>query len=195
MVKMLSYKNRKRQGVVLLELIVSIGLFIIVMFISVGSFLVVLNSHRQALATRKGVDSLAFVLEDVVRISRLGSLYHCDSSGTITLPQDCAGGAAYLVLEPSGGDTADSTDQVIYMLDSSSGKGIVKKSVDGGTIFIPLNSPDVDVQDLKFYVSGSDELDGNPARILITLKSLVDTGKVQVPIQLQTTVAERSPDF
>ena len=70
--KMINPKNNK-SGFTLVELMVSVSLFVIVMTISMGSILSVFNANRKAKNIRNVMDNINFTLEGMTRTIRFGS--------------------------------------------------------------------------------------------------------------------------
>lgn len=101
--------SQSQKGFTLLEAMVAISIFTVVMVLGISALLTVSNTHKKTQNLRSIVDSVSYMMEDISRNMRLGSLYHCFTassiqmadldmlSNTITDPADCPspGGGAY----------------------------------------------------------------------------------------------------
>lgn len=145
------YNNES--GFSLVEMVVAVGLFSIVMVVSVATLFALVNAHRKAQALQSVINNLNISLDGMARALRMGSHYHCGSTGTISEPRDCAAGDVFLAFEPYGGAANDLTDQWVYKYEGSQ----LLKSENGGAsgTFFPLTAPEIVIEDLKFYVRGS----------------------------------------
>src|SRR3989344_8196571 len=93
--------KRLTKGFSLIEIMVSLSLFIVVIVISMGSILSVLDANRKSQSLRAVMDNLNFTLESMTRSIRFGQNYHCGSSGDITASLDCTLGADSLTVKAS----------------------------------------------------------------------------------------------
>jgi len=118
-------------GFTLVEVMISVGLFVTVMLIGVGAVLNTNVTHKRTLAVRQVLDSVNFLIEDMARNIRLGSNYHCNTgidpdnfsgyNANIEDPQDCDPEALSIAFEPMEGVYGDETDQMAYIIDSDGG--------------------------------------------------------------------------
>ena len=69
--------TRKTQGFTLIELIVSVGLFALVMLVATGAYYTLIALDRKARATNQVVSSLAFAVDTMTRGVRTGTNYRC----------------------------------------------------------------------------------------------------------------------
>ena len=186
-----SVSSQSERGFTLVELMVSISLFAIVMTISMGSIFSVFNANEKSESLRAVMDNLNFTLEAMTRTIRFGINYHCDATtGVISVPRDCAGGAdSFSVLDSSG-------RQVTYKLSGTR----IARVVNGGSDYY-LTSADVTIQKLKFYVFGSTLYSNGgdlyqPQVIMVVGGYAGGVGKSnsQTSFSLETTVSQRSFD-
>ena len=183
-----------KHGFTLIEIIVAVALFAAVMVVSVGAILSISDASRKAQGVRSAMDNLNFVLEAMAREMRVGSSYHCITGPALPVspsgPEDCSdtGGSAITFLDSSG-------VRVWYTLSD----GVIKKFE--GTVLadasqlLEVTAPEITVDTLSFYVSGSLAGEGKQPRIWITVTGSAETGKrVRTEFQLQTTVSQRLID-
>lgn len=132
-----------KSGVTLIELIVSIGLFVIAIYISFGALVTLFDSNNKSQTIFSAMSNLNYAIESFTRDIRFADVYHCGISSSLSSPADCSGGDTALAVTTSGVTT-------IYRLSSSR----IEKSVGGGS-YLPVTGSDVTIQYLKFYVAGS----------------------------------------
>ncbi len=183
--------HKHTSGFTLIEIMVAIGIFAIVMTVSTGSLLSIINADKKSQSLKSVMNNLNFALDSMSRTIRVGTTYHCGNSGDLTSVQDCTGGSSYLAFERSGGNSGDSSDQIVYKL---SGTQIVK-STDGGATFIGFTAPEVVIDTLNFYVNGTTSADNNQPRVIMVVRGSAGTNeRTRTPFSLQTTVTQRALD-
>lgn len=189
-------------GFTLIEVMVSIGLFTVIMIVGITAILGVNNTYRKTRTMRSAIDNLSFIMEDMARNIRLGYLYKCVNSDQISPteveePEDgvgCAGIAFEPFWNPVPGENALNQDQVVYYIsEDGDGFGSIYKSMDGGESYAPMNSLDldIDVAHSSFTVFGTSEIDGEQPSVLIRLSGTATSGSKTTDFHLQTTVSQR----
>lgn len=158
---MKSLLSKNSKGFTLVEMIVSLGLFTIVLFIATSAFLSVVNADRKSRATRIATDNLNLALEDMMRKIKTGYAYGCDAGG------DCASGTVFSFTDQIGvnfiykrgvgsgaivSGTAFSGCGSAYY---TSTQGCLLREEGGTTVPMIATSPEIDITSLKFAVSGS----------------------------------------
>lgn len=198
-------KNTRQQGFTLIEMIVSIGLFSVVMVLGASTLLSVVDANRKTQSLKSAINNLNFAVESMARTIRVGSSYHCGASGPVpvTDPLDCFGGATFFAFEKENGISSDSEDQVVYCLYNGSvcidtGKQIAR-STDAGANYIAITAPDVVIDSLRFYVTGA-SVEATPPqlqpKVVVSIDGHVgDSLRTQTYFKLQTTVSQRLLDF
>lgn len=141
------------RGFTLIELLVSVGLFTVVMTISVGTLLALINANQKAQSLKSVINNLNFGLDSMLRTIRTGRTYNCMTSPSIpsVLPggvADCANGKSGLVL------TDDHGNRLAYRYDNAS-KRISRRDMVSGSAWIALTAPEVVIDDMLFYVTGT----------------------------------------
>jgi type II secretory pathway component PulJ len=183
--------RRTAAGFTLIELIVSISLFIVVSLISIGGLLAIVEANRKSQSFKTVVNNLSFGLESLSKTMRVGNTYHCGSGGSINDPQNCPGGDSFIAYERSGGTPGDSSDQIVYRLNSNT----IERSTDGGGTYLSVTSSEVEVTDFSVYVFGSAPSDGLQPRVLIIIRGNVDLGKnARTEFNIQTNISQRDLD-
>lgn len=102
-------KNQELQsGFTLVELIVSMALFIIVVFITTSAFLNIANLSKKAQTTRAAMDSINIAIERMARTIRTGTGYYCtnDETGFNNTAYSLSDLQASIAASPDAGDCA-----------------------------------------------------------------------------------------
>lgn len=167
------------QGYTLIELIVSVGLFALVMMLASGAYLVMIGVNRHVQGVATGIDNLSFALEAMTRTIRTGSDYGCPSSG-----MDCTlGGSTFSVIDSSGVN-------VIYTLSG----GTIIQTRQGNPV--SLTEPSVNVSSLTFYTFGTVPGDTNQPRVTMVITGTVSSGKgKEEKFNIETGATMRGSDL
>lgn len=184
----------KQRGFTLLEMIVAVALFAVVMLVSVGALLSLVAASRKAQSLHLVVNNLNIALDAMVRSVRMGSSYHC-GSGTITDPRDCSNGDALLAFKPFCNENCDPLRRWVYRYDASSGR--IFRSVDGGANEIPVTADTVKIEEMTFYVVGTDPDDNIQPRVVIVVKGKAgtDDNRTVTEFNVQSTAVQRVLDL
>lgn len=181
-----------KRGFTLIELLVSVAIFSVVVVIALGALLAMAEADRKAQTLKTIVNNLNFSLESMSRTIRTGYDYHCAASNG----QDCVNGGSSLYFTGADGRA------YVYVFENSSGSacnqaapvGCILRSVASSGL-IPLTSPEVIIEDMKFYVLGSVRSDAIQPRVTIILSGYVNFKDGQKSrFNIQTTVTQRIYD-
>jgi prepilin-type N-terminal cleavage/methylation domain-containing protein len=175
------FKN-KESGFTLVELIVSLGLFTVVMMISTGALLSLSDTNEKVQSMRIAFDNLNLALESMSREIRMGTKYHCDVTvGTITSRRDCTSGASSMSFFSQNGE------QITYQLTNN----VIERKKD--TVGPDaITAPEITINNLKFYVLDAATSNNNQPRVIISVGGTAGT-KVTSDFNIQTTVTNRMP--
>ena len=194
----------RRGGFTLVELIVTVGLFMIIIAIAVGTFTNALRTQRQVSSFIAAQSNVSLAIEQMARQIRTGYLF-CHDSGVSSMLPACGchidpnpTEAALNVYECSELDFYGSDGHVEYALPATGPyAGMIAESTDGGTTWQPLTSNTVAVQYLQFRLFGQFEGDHWPPRVTISMgiaPSSTDPGVAGDVFNLETTVSSRQID-
>jgi len=186
-----SKPRNKKAGFTLVELMVSVTVFVVVMVISMGSILSIFDANKKSQTLRTVMDNLNFTMEAMTRTIRFGTNYHCDvTTGDITTPapQDCSLGASSMIVKASDGK------KVAYKLNG----GRIARSINGLSDYY-ITSSDVTITDLKFRVIGSTPYsvgsDLYQPQVIITISGFAGLKPTtKSSFSLETTVSQRMFD-
>lgn len=201
-------KGPRSGGFTLVEMIVSLGLFTIVLFISTSAFLSVLNADRKSRVTRIATDNLNLALEDMSRKIKTGSAYNCGAGG------DCAAGVGNTItfLGQNGvsfiykrgigpgalvsGIGASGCGSALY----TATQGCLLREDVGLVIPMIATSPEIDITNLSFAVLGSAVFPDRVQPVVVIkidgalgVNSLNQANKSAFSIQ--TAVTQRAYDY
>lgn len=145
-------------GFTLIEILVSLTLFMIVVTISVGSLMTLVQANSKVQNIESAVENVSFALDDMTRNIRTGSNYQCPATDFINkyaTPIDCAtGNTSFAYTESDQSLTAGMGSQrIAYKLQG----GQILQHLGTGSLgdnkWQPLTSTDVTINQLKFYVT------------------------------------------
>lgn len=184
-------------GFTLVEIIVSLGLFSIVVMVALGALLSITYANERVQASAYMLGNLNSAMEEVTRHIRFGKNFHCGASGNPSYnnPQDCPSGATLLSFCEVR-RIATGEGLFVYRLNNNR----LERSVSAGPgitgAWIPITSPEIIVNDLKFYVAGSLRTDNAQPRIMFVIDATIpEREKTRTRIKLQTTTVQRLPDI
>lgn len=179
-------KTRKQSGFTLIEMIVSLGVFSVVVTIAVGALLILIATNRQLQNEQSILTNMAFALDSMTRELRTGSHYYCVSSDARTgtglvfdntpsyydldnlgqgAVQDCFDGRQPAsdnfqgVAFYEGGDsiTGTTNNRILYYFDRTDNK-IYRRVGTGAPESIV--SDGIHIVNAEFFVTGSAPLSG-----------------------------------
>ncbi len=174
--------SSSRRGFTLVEIIVSVGLFTVVVTIASSAYLSMIALDRRARATNDLVSNLSFVVGTMARSIRTGTHYQC-GSGT-----NCVNGGTYFSF------TNESCQSVMYLRKSDGTVGECIGPVDTSgqcspsrvtctdSSAITLTDPRIQVTNLMFYAQGIGLNDGKQPHATFTLSGSIRTDPNTDPV-------------
>ena len=196
---MRSKNAQLRGGFTLIEMMVSVSIFVIVAMVAVGALLAVNDTNRKSQRIRLLMDNLNFSLETMARELRLGSTYHCDiSAPPVTSPKDCtAESIAFLdedrhLVEYRVNTVARALERAESLDESASSLGPFEPV----TFPVSATGRGVVIDHVTFAVKGSADSDSmQPYLVIVVRGSVGEIGdKLRTQFTIQTTVSERAID-
>jgi len=182
----LSHKKKFHRGFTLIEIMVSLSVFIIIMTVSLGAILSVLEANDKSQTKKTAMDNLNFALEFMSRTVRFGTNYYCGVASTNPPPAfDCPSGGSSFSIRSSDGAL------IVYSLSG----GRIMKTVNGVTT--PVTSAEINITRLTFYVFNSappPDL-GQPRVILVVSGTVGNKTSTQSIFNLQTSMSQRKIDI
>lgn len=195
-------KLSSQSGFTLIELMVSLMLFTIVVLAAVGSLYAVNNASRKVQAMRSVIDNLNFGLESMSRTVRTGNIVVCGGVANTTSLNPIVSSNPNCPFEnqnPSTKLLVDSTlgaDQLVeYQLAKPNGTGVIQKRVQEGGIWtnwVDITAPEIDVNELSFYVDGADAIDNIQPNVMLFVQGVAVAGEETAPFAIQTYLSQRA---
>lgn len=186
--------GKQQRGFTLIELTVSVSLFIVIMLVAVGALLSLVDANRKARALESVINNLNITLDGMVRAIRMGSHYNCGDAG---LPDplsgaNCPEGASTFSFAPYGSDGDDQSERFVYTFSG----GQLYRSEAGGANPVTITAPEVSISDIQFYVVGTVVGDVVQPKVVMVVKGTAGaTEKTQSTFYIQATAVQRTLDI
>lgn len=177
------------RGFTLVEMIVSVGLFAIVMMVAITALLALIDANRKARTLQSVVNNLNVALDGMVRSLRMGHSYRCGSTDPVTYgPNSCPEGATLMSFIGHSGDV------VVYQWDSVAKRLEISRN---GGAYAYLTAPEVEITEMKFYVVGTTPGDALQPKVVMVIKGVANakTAKTQTTFSIQSTAVQRILDL
>jgi prepilin-type N-terminal cleavage/methylation domain-containing protein len=202
----------RARGFTLIELMVSMAIFISVLFIAMGAVYSAQSVSVQLEQNQVILDGVNLAVEVMTRDIRYGSTFYCGTPpATSPVPSnDCAYGASSganaIAFKPANtltGSINPSFDRVVYYISN----GIIyKNETPGGDVNLSktyqITTPDVKISQLTFYVQGAipstNSLDYNQPVITVIIQGQTippKTTVTPVTFKVQTSISSRGLDY
>jgi type II secretory pathway pseudopilin PulG len=195
-------KQKSQFGFSLVELLVSLSLFIMVLTTAVGCLLVVIDANARAQNMQTVMTNVSFALDSMTREIRTGSGYYCsgtDIDADLAKDQlrDCINGT-YLSIVEGGISITGGQDNSRITYRYNSDEMTVERRV-GNNNWYPITAPGVRITSMYFYVTDSRKPDdGNLLQPAVTIYIEGFAGELkstESSFALQTTVTKRILDI
>lgn len=202
--KTTSFKEYKKtqRGFSLIEVLVSMALFIVVLTIGVGALLVLISANSKAQNMQAAVSNIQFALDSMAREIRTGNGYYCSSGsetvGDYTAVQDCNKGTYLSIIEGGKSLSAGSDNRRIAYRYNASAQSVERK-IGSGT-WVSLTDASVAITSMHFNVTNSaNKGDGGnnlqPNTTIYISGMITGIGETSTDFTLQTTVTQRTLDL
>ncbi len=188
-------RTPKNQGFTLIEMIVSVGLFSIVIVIVGTAYLNLVNLDARTRATSDAINNLSFAMDTISRSLRTGTQYECGGHGN---GPNCWP-------DPSNKISFinDQNQYVTYFLDTSVNQikecvsAVPNSSCSAGVNDFAVSDPRLNVNVFNFYVRGVGINDGIQPEVILVIRGTVALQGNQQPVSftLQTTASQRGIDL
>lgn len=193
-----------QKGFSLVEILVSLSLFIIVLTMAVGSLLVLISANAKAQNIQAAVGNVQFALDSMTREIRTGYAYYCstnvstDITGSFDQTSDCNKGAYLSIIEGGKSLTGGANNSRLAYRYNSTTKAIERKIGTGS--WYSLTDPSVSIDKMHFNVSGTTEhsVDGSTVQPNVTIYivgSVAGVEDTDTTFTMQTTVTKRVIDL
>jgi len=201
---MKTHRSQLNRGFSLVEVLVSLSLFIIVLTMGVGSLLVLISANAKAQNIQAAVGNVQFALDSMSREIRTGFAYYCSTSASTNVTggfeqtNDCDKGVYLSIIE--GGDSLTSSasnNRLAYRYNS--GSRSIERRIGSGS-WLPLTDPTVTIDEMHFSVNDSKTRTQDTSiiqpNVTIYIKgSIAGISETDASFTLQTTVTKRVLDL
>lgn len=182
-------KKQSAHGFSLVEILVSLGLFMVVVTISVGALLALIDANAKAQTIKTSMDNLSFAVDAMSRKIRTGFDYHCDGSISGSFPSgtnDCSTAESGLVY--TDGKTGD---RIGYRLNGTQ----IERKINTGS-WLAITADEIQINELAFVVEGTTQGDTNQPTVAIWIEGQAGNfDDTRSFFEIQTTVAQRILDL
>ncbi len=186
--------KNKKNGFTLVEMMVAVALFTVVMMVSIGALLSLVDASRKAQGIQSVINNLNVTLDGTVRALRMGRDYEVRNQNR------------ELSFIPFGGDFTDKWTYSFEENIDSSGelRGRIYKYYKPqglSRVKVPITASEVDIDEVKFYVSGTvntDDVNGTlQPRVMIIVrgKAGLDKENTTTSFDIQASATQRLLDI
>lgn len=183
--------RQSERGFSLVEMMVSVSLFAIIMLVAMGALLALIDANRKARTLESVMNNLNISVDSMVRAIRMGSHYNC--GGSAITAADCATGDDLFSFAPYGSDSAQQNERSVYFFQNNR----LYRSQNGGSNSIPITAPEIVVEEVKFYVIGTQSGDITQPKVVVVMKGTAGSNdaKTRTTFYIQATAVQRSLDI
>ena len=184
-----TYNPQPNLGFTLVEMLVSISVFLVVMLVAASSLLSIIDGNNKAQSLKSAINNLNFALEDIEKNIRIGTDYNWGVDYCPSGKDDCIGFTSYK------DSASDGNDFIVYRFNDKSIERCVKPNStytisDCSTSYIKITAPEVYIDYLGFYPSSPSGVEKQ--RVLIVIGGFAGTKeRIKTKFNLQTTVSQR----
>lgn len=179
--------NTKEKGFTLIELMVSVGIFALVLLLALSSIVTIIDVNRKARTLNEVMSNLNFAFESMTRSIKTGSSYNAGSGVVSSVGCDnVVDGITVEAIDPDADPEDFDTIEIQYRLCENDDIGVIERRVGGGS-FAPITSEGVDIDILDFRVfahnaggtpsefeGGVDYPSGSQPRVLIIIGGTIE---------------------
>ena len=199
-------KSAKKQGFTLIEMMVSITVFMLVMTVAASALLTVIDANRKAQSIKTAVNNLNFVLEGVTKDMRMGSDYKwsADCINNFRNDSDANGVSCIRYVGPTGTKRftikftpANVTTGTLGKLSRCEETAPFGPGPCSDPNFEDLTSESADIKSVAFYTTGLANPCSGPTQPMITMTIAGSAGKKEnttTSFTLQTSATERNQE-
>jgi len=180
-----AHNKKKPAGLSILEILMSMGIFLVVMSSLLGVFGYIVKLQRQEMAMQASLENLRTTLEIMSRAIRQAKSVPPDTldiGATTPCPNGQPNNTCIRFTHVSSEKGA-----VVYALDNNA---IYETSASTGGNAVPITTQDVNIESLRFTLGGDDPEDLRQPTVTISMriKSVANPARIY---SLQTTVSLR----
>lgn len=192
----------QNRGFTLIEMIVSLGIFSIVVTTAVGAMLILISTNQQLQSQQNVMTNLSFALDTMTREIRTGHNYYCVNSNLIrgdtheelgSLVRDCPNGDRGVSFFEGGNSlTRRIGSRVLYYYDRDE-ESLYRRL--GNQPAQSIISSGLAITDAQFYVTGTATTNDRVQPTVTIFLAAQDRNDDSKTYYLQTTVTQRILDI
>jgi type II secretory pathway pseudopilin PulG len=203
MYNFLQHGGATRRGFSLIEVLVSLSIFMVVVTVSVGALMALITGSARARNTQSVMTNVSFLLDSMTREIRTGNDYFCGTPAslpTVTAPtvrtQNCTNATGFSFNEGGRSLTQGlTTRRIAYRLNGTA----IEQRIGAG-LWYPVTAPEVSITSLRFDATGTDRNDasGRAPTVTIFIKGtggVAATDGSQGDFNVQATVTQQLLDI
>lgn len=178
--------SQNKKGFTLIELMVSVSIFIIIVTTIISSLLIINKAVKKTEAIRTLSNSLSFALENITRNLRLGDGYTC-ASGT-TGPNTGCTAISFNTYK----NNIDSRTTRVYGYNATTGNILRCADADltKTSTCQALTSPGLTVTDMRFVIKDT-AINPNHPGVFVSIKGQINVQGEVLPFAIETFVSQR----
>lgn len=161
--------KQSMRGFSLLEMIVSVGIFAIMMLVATSTYFTLIAIDRRARATNQVVSNISFAVDAMTRGMRTGTGYQCLNNRADSFGNSPSGCTQFSYIDPS---LPAGSNVVTYFMKANGTIGRCESNttclIDASAVAI--TDPAITITSLTFYVRGVGNTDDFQPQVLFTIK-------------------------
>jgi type II secretory pathway pseudopilin PulG len=192
-------KSSSQSGFTLVELLVSLALFMVIVVAAIGSLYTVNDASRRVNAMRTVLDNVNFATESMGRTIRTSHTIVCGGVENVTGQPNCAFSTNAGQSKISMLTNIDNIGiEYRYQLDAVTGNGLIQKCIlTNGQIVtaqcVSLTAPEVNITTFTFFVDGADVADTKQPGVMMMIQGVANAGIGNTaPFAIQTYLSQRA---
>lgn len=189
-------KTNITKGFTLVEMLVSIAVFMVVMTVAVGSLISIIDANRKSQAIKNIINNINFTIESISKDMRMGTEYSCYLNGSFD-GGDCIEGGLGVRYKSN----EDKYVYYKYVSNPNEGEGNVQTCESDNSFgcsnsgWLSLTAPvsSVNITNMRFYVLNSSLNDSKQPRVIITMEGIAGIkDAIKTDFNMQTSISQRS---
>jgi len=199
--KINTYSKKSQSGFTLVEVLVSMSIFITVVGMSVGTLLVLIDANAKAQNLQSVITNLSFALDSMTREIRTGHSYECQSTDgglddTNNSTNDCTQQSNFAFTESGSSLTQGlGSNRIAYRLENETIQR--RLGVDSSNNWQSVTAPEITISKLQFVTSYTDTLtDTRSPTVTVFIEGTAGSiVGLDSSFALQTTVTQQGLDL
>jgi len=205
-VRILKNKLMEQRGFSLIEVLVSLSIFTVVVTISVGSLMVLITANSRAQNMQSLMTNISYSLDSMTRELRTGADYYCATFASLPVTgatvSDCTSGSSAVSFNEGGQSLTSgaSSRRIAFRLQNGTierrlGNGDGDSNVNEAADWMSVTSPDIEITDLRFHVTGTSRADVSTPTVTLYLKGFAgENDGSRAEFNIETTVVQHLLD-